>query len=114
MRVHTPGPWHDDGYRIYAPTESEDKCDGRMIVEYKHVDDFNYADASLLTAAPDLLDALRTAEAMLEGGVASECRFCGGEGGWTDDHPAAMTPVVHKDACEYFQISRAIAKAEGR
>ena len=56
---HTPGPWHDDGYRIYGPTEEEDKRRGRMIVEYKHVDDFNDADAALIAAAPDLLAACK-------------------------------------------------------
>lgn len=55
MSAHTPGPWHDDGYRIYAPTDAADKRRGRMIVEYKHVDDFNDPDASLIAAAPDLL-----------------------------------------------------------
>lgn len=55
---HTPAPWHDDGYRIYAPTDAEDKRNGRMIVEYKHVDDFNGADAPLIAAAPELYQAL--------------------------------------------------------
>lgn len=56
---HTPSPWHDDGYRIYAPTDSEDPRSGRIIVEYKHRDEFNRADAPLIAAAPDLLEALR-------------------------------------------------------
>ncbi len=59
MSKHTPGPWYDDGYRIYAPTNSEDPSDGRMIVEYKHVDNFNRADAPLIAAAPTILRALR-------------------------------------------------------
>lgn len=57
MEKHTPSPWYDDGYRIYAPTEKEDKRDGRVIVEYKHVDYFNKADARLMTASPELLEA---------------------------------------------------------
>lgn len=50
---HSLAPWRDDGYRIYDAT-------GRMIVEYKHVDNFNNADSCLLTAAPELLDLCRT------------------------------------------------------
>lgn len=57
--AHTPAPWYDDGYRIYAPTDDVDKRNGRIIVEYKHVDYFNHADAPLMTAAPALLEALR-------------------------------------------------------
>lgn len=53
---HTPGPWHDDGYRVYAPTPDPDKRNGRVIVEYKHTRDFNDADGPLLAAAPDLAD----------------------------------------------------------
>ena len=63
---HTAGPWHDDGYRIYGATESEDKRRGPMIVEYKHVDNFNYADAPLIAAAPDLLHELRHLVRLLE------------------------------------------------
>lgn len=56
---HTPGPWFDDGYRIYAPTVTADKRDGRVIVDYKHVDEFNLADARLIAAAPELLAAVK-------------------------------------------------------
>ncbi len=56
--AHTPAPWFDDGYRIYAPVDSADKRSGRVIVEYKHIEDFNPADAPLITAAPEMLQAL--------------------------------------------------------
>lgn len=59
LKQHSPAPWYDDGYRIHAATDSEDKRDGRVIVSYKHIEDFNFADAPLLTAAPELLAALR-------------------------------------------------------
>lgn len=59
MSPHTPAPWFNDGYRIHAPTEDADKRNGRLIVEYKHVDDFNYDDSHLITAAPDMLEALK-------------------------------------------------------
>jgi hypothetical protein len=57
-RPWTPAPWHDDGYRIYAPTDDPDKRNGRVIVEYKHVDGFHYPDARLIAAAPKLAEAL--------------------------------------------------------
>lgn len=56
---HTPGDWYDDGYRIYGPTDKADKREGWLIVEYKHVGDFNRADAVLMTDAPLLLAELR-------------------------------------------------------
>jgi len=59
LTPHTPGPWHDDGYRIHAPTMHEDKRNGRLIVEYKHVEDFNPADGPLIAAAPELLEACK-------------------------------------------------------
>lgn len=59
MTGPTPGPWFDDGYRIYAPTASDDKRNGRVIMEYKHADEFNPGDAPLIAAAPELLAALR-------------------------------------------------------
>lgn len=64
---HTPGPWHDDGYRIYAPTDSADPRDGRVIIEYKHVAEFNPADAPMLTAGPEMLAALRGARDAIDG-----------------------------------------------
>lgn len=71
---HTPGPWHDDGYRIYAPTTDQDKRNGRVIVEYKHVHDFNYADAWLIAVAPKLLDACKLAlQVFAEGEPVNEC-----------------------------------------
>lgn len=51
-REHTPAPWRDDGYRIYAP-------DDRVITEYKHCDDGGYSDGPLLAAAPELLNELK-------------------------------------------------------
>lgn len=57
----TPAPWFNDGYRIYAPTDTENKHSGRVIVEYKHVDDFDYEDGALIAAAPLLYAALQRA-----------------------------------------------------
>lgn len=71
MAEHTPGPWHDDGYRIHAPTDDEDKRNGRVIVEYKHVDGFNDADAPLIAAAPELLEAIDDALRLYDEGMKS-------------------------------------------
>ena len=91
---HTPAPWHDDGYRIYGPTGHDDKRNGRMIVEYKHVEDFNPDDAPLIATAPELLVALK---ALADGGV------IGGH-----DHPTDIC------RCGNCQIRRLIARAEGK
>lgn len=32
----TKGPWHNDGYRIYGPTEDQDKRNGHCLTEYKY------------------------------------------------------------------------------
>lgn len=54
MKEHTPTPWFDDGYRIYGYTDHEDKRRGKVIVEHKHVDDFNPADAELIITAVNM------------------------------------------------------------
>lgn len=107
--THTPGPWHDDGYRIYAPVHAdgtplapgEDPRNGRMIVEYKHVDGFNPDDGPLLASVPDLLSAARIGASML----ALEARL------HRDNGRADKTEAIEA-AAEH--ISAIIAKAEGR
>lgn len=59
----TEGPWFDDGYRIYAPTEDENKHNGVMMVEYKHSGHENYVDFELMAAAPQLLAELKALRA---------------------------------------------------
>lgn len=49
---HTPGPWRHDGYRFYYGDSDESWG------EFKHDDVFNIADADLIAAAPELLEAL--------------------------------------------------------
>jgi hypothetical protein len=69
----------------------------------------------LHSAAPDMLAALRFAQAVLEEHIASDCDMCGGEGGWEGEGlDARMTPVRHKSGCEYPTVTAAIAKAEDR
>jgi hypothetical protein len=88
---HTPGPWHDDGYRIYGPTDEPDPRSGRVIVEYKHAENFSHADAALIAAAPDLFEVCQA--------VVMAGRF----------FPAtrAALGTIYDDA------AKAVAKAEG-
>jgi hypothetical protein len=58
MSQHTPGPWFDDGYRIRGPVHKR----RMLIVEYKDNVYFNKADAPLIAAAPDMLNALKFAQ----------------------------------------------------
>jgi hypothetical protein len=37
-RMATEGPWYDDGYRVHAPTDDDDKRSGDVLLEYKHLD----------------------------------------------------------------------------
>ncbi len=114
MTAHTPGPWRASGQGIEARA-----FDGswKWITPVVHGGTPGEASANraLMAAAPDLLDALMFAEAILSEHVASSCDMCGGEGGWSEGadggHP---TPVRHKDGCEYLTVRAAIAKAEGR
>lgn len=65
-KEHTPAPWFNDGFRIYAPTDSADKRSGRVIAylplawsKFLAIEEgFNPADAALIAAAPDMLQAL--------------------------------------------------------
>lgn len=80
---HTPGPWEMDGARI---KKDENLTIARVGVAFDG--DWSEANARLIAAAPDLLDACKQAETML--------RYWGKQDG----------------AC-YELINDAIAKAEG-
>ena len=62
--VATAGPWYDDGYRVYGPTENEDKRQGVLIFEYKHINDVNYDDSDFVVKARNTAPAV--ARAVLE------------------------------------------------
>ena len=72
--AHTPGPWIGCGpsfgdplprYTTEIVTESMDDEDGFdttiCLLDFAHYDDENEANARLIAAAPDLLEALRYA-----------------------------------------------------
>jgi hypothetical protein len=90
---HTPGPWSLDEldsagsiaiYQLNAPTRS-------ALAELEIPDVESEANARLIAAAPELLDALENLLALVEG----EC------------------PSLLEDDHHYTQVKAAIAKAKG-
>jgi hypothetical protein len=124
-RMATEGPWYDDGYRVHAPTDDDDKRSGDVLLEYKHLDhgsSFNgefaaFARTDLPRAVAllrDALDALarerrRTAtyrEALEKIDAMRECKqvrgafldVCGdgrNEDGWVTIPPQVMLGITH-------------------
>lgn len=84
---HTPGPWI--ATRDPAGFASDDFLVGHEGGNADSVATCSECDAPIISAAPDMLEALRNAERMFE-------------------HTFAMNGTVHK------QMIAAIAKAEGR
>ncbi len=79
---HTPTPWYDDGYRVYAPTEdpnNPNKREARIIFEYKHTDDFNDVDAPFIVKAvnchDELVDMVECAIAAMDGEWGGDSRI---------------------------------------
>lgn len=54
----TPAPWHDDGYRIYGPTDDADKRNGGVITEYKHSDHVMPDDGEFIALARNAMDVM--------------------------------------------------------
>lgn len=103
---HTPGPWeaHDNDGTVTLPCVLSEKtnCGGNFYVA--RCPNGNFADARLIAAAPELLEALRFCVKMLDddGGKAQGVFYSNALAPHTDD----MT------ALEYLQAT--IAKAEGK
>ena len=56
MTTHTPGPWAIAAGKTFCAI----RTDGRVIADMRHVGQhYNKADARLIAAAPDLLQALK-------------------------------------------------------
>ena len=67
---HTPGPW---GYTA-GPTYCAIRTDARVIADMRLVGlHYNKADATLIAAAPDLLEALQAVIAEHEDGYGLKC-----------------------------------------
>lgn len=62
---HTPGPWHTEifkpGQRMVKSQSGEYICTTRFFPEY---DDEAHANAYLIAAAPDMMEALKQIEAL--------------------------------------------------
>jgi hypothetical protein len=102
MNKHTPGPWVLTIYERYSKaiirTSDGDEV---TVVDLQCMPDAN-ADAHLIAAAPDLLAALRTAEAALAD-IGDADREPGDDVEWCERRAAEALPLVRA----------AIAKARG-
>ena len=105
MSSHTPGPWRFEqisrsmladgkGNKFYVLQDS----DGQEVI----ADWLKEADARLIAAAPDLLEALRKAEAALSD-IGDAEREPGDDVAWLERRAAEALPIVRA----------AIKKAEG-
>jgi hypothetical protein len=100
---HTPGPWVVDpavrqGFTVYAPKEGF--IVGTQDEEGRYGAIESEANARLIAAAPDLLEALQQATSALE---------------WRWERVANCAAPVHETAIQeaYNQARAAIAKATG-
>lgn len=76
MSKHTPGPWRvghhiadDEGYReitILASVKGGTFCPATVVLQFPHVPGMQEANARLIAASPDLLDAAKDALCTLE------------------------------------------------
>ena len=68
MSGHTPGPWLRDGSHIYAP---DTECIAQVFNPGRTAEDYPLeANASLMTAAPELLEALVELAAWIDCAIA--------------------------------------------
>lgn len=70
MSAHTPGPWLRDGATVYTvPGSLKVIAEIRKHYRARSMDEEATANARLVTAAPDLLDALRDAQSLIRSHV---------------------------------------------
>ncbi|MCW1844147.1 hypothetical protein [Prosthecomicrobium hirschii] len=114
MTAHTPGPWEAVGSLVRTMPHANNRggmSGGYLIAEAPVVNEGRYADARLISAAPELLDAARVALEWIE----SHMRARGYPEDvvvWLERNPEAGSPDAiyrQRDA-----VRAAIAKAEGR
>ena len=93
MPEHTPGPWMARGRFVLAVTDECPDYDPLIIADCRVETDEGEANATLITAAPEMLQALQAVARL---------------------HPGCdirRTNITHSDACA--QVQSAIAKATG-
>lgn len=66
MSAHTPGPWHDVGFGWISAGDDVEPERGSTIARYDWETPSGIANARLIAAAPDLLEALHQSEAELQ------------------------------------------------
>lgn len=72
MSKHTPGPWRikDDKGTIVGPDEQQIEASGlSLALGYRDEEDPCFANARLISAAPEMLEALEAARQFIENGV---------------------------------------------
>lgn len=93
MSKHTPGPWHIKYYLDCQHIVSNEGL-GRSVASNDRNDDEDDANAKLIAAAPDMLEALKVALIAL------------------GDEPHSYFPLCTSDDCAACTIEAAIALAE--
>lgn len=92
MSKHTPGPWYvDSDGDVYVPAR------GLLATDFYMAQPTNIADAYLIAAAPDLLEACKAAFAIVDE--------------WSDAEPDRGS---HNHDEVWRKLRLAIAKAEGK
>lgn len=94
MSKHTPGPWHIKYYLDCQHIVSNEGL-GRSVASNDRNDDEDDANAKLIAAAPDMLEALEVALGIL------------------GDEPHSDYPHCTPEDCAACQIEAAISKAHG-
>ncbi len=87
------------------PTDEMDEC-------VTYLGDLG-ANGHLIATAPKLLKACQEALDLLSDDVAADCRWCQGEGSWTNRKPHEMIPVRHRAGCPILLLRSTIAEATG-
>lgn len=107
MLKHTPGPWHfhkkesEAAFRIDAKgDEWQELATVYQVPPYTHLMEQGEANARLIAAAPEMLDALKLARAHVQWRVS--CEF-----------NAGAPPTGTKAHAALVALDAAIAKAEG-
>ena len=115
--THTPGPWHlhdafgnQDGVGVYRGETQIAGVFGRSRDDLprQEADAETHANARLIAAAPDLLNALKmqVTYRMRDGSP------CGCPAGREEDEPTGTMPLHHSTSCQ--MLRDALANVEGR
>lgn len=101
---HTPGPWYLEEFQ-HGPTQIKDQTQNRVLADVRQWNGGQgKANARLIAAAPELLEALKAAIGFV-GKVAADC----------DNNINPATAYLGTTAARWLgEMEDVIAKAEGR